>query len=384
MMNPVTILGICQVLGWGTSFYLPAVVAQPISVEMQWPFAWVIGGTSFGLLVAGLASRGVGTLIHRHGGRPVLIASSCLFALGLGILSLSDNLILFFTAWAILGLGMGSGLYDAGFSTLGKIYGDAARRPITLLTLWGGFASTVWWPIGAYVTENYGWRETCLVYACAHLIIGLPLYLFAVPRAKAGSTKDAPAIVSATMVANANPWLFPVLAASITVGSALVSITAIHLLAILQAQDIALSAAVALGMLIGPSQVGARVIEIAFGNRYHSIWTLGVSMVLMTAGLAMISSSPAIIAIAIVIYGSGVGIQSIARGTVPLALYGKDEYALVIGRLAMFALIAQSVSPTLAALLFEAIGIAASIHVLTALAAINVALVALLGRMSRV
>jgi MFS family permease len=383
MTNPVTILGICQILGWGTSFYLPAVVAQPIANEMNWPFSWVIGGTSLGLLVAGLASRRVGVLIHRHGGRPVLIASSCLLPLGLVMLSQSGSLPLFFIAWSILGLGMGCGLYDAGFSTLGKIYGDAARRPITLLTLWGGFASTVWWPIGAYVTEADGWRGTCLVYAAAHLLIGLPLYIFAVPRAPSRSANDIPVTGSSTATVKAVPWLFPILAASITVGSALVSITAIHLLTILQAQEIALATAVALGMLIGPSQVGARIVEIAVGGRYHPIWTLGVSMVLMTAGLALISSSPAIIAFAIVIYGSGVGLQSIARGTVPLALYGKDEYALVIGRLAMFALIAQSVSPTLAALLFEAFGVTASLHVLTALAAINVALVALLGRISR-
>ena len=174
------------------------------------------------------------------------------------------------------------------------------------------------------------------------------------------------------------------LATAITVGSALVSITGIHLLTMLQAQDIALATAVAFGALIGPSQVGARVVEILFGNRYHPVWTLGASTILMTAGLALLSSTPAIAAVAIVIYGSGVGIQSIARGTVPLVLYGKDRYALVIGRLAMCALIAQSVSPTLTAMLFEAIGVTDTLHILTALAATNIALVAVLGRLSRI
>jgi hypothetical protein len=145
-----------------------------------------------------------------------------------------------------------------------------------------------------------------------------------------------------------------------------------------------LATAVALGALIGPSQVGARIVEIVFGNRYHPIWTLGASTILMAGGLALLSSSPAIVAVAIVIYGSGVGIQSIARGTVPLILYGKERYALVIGRLAMFALIAQSVSPTLTAMLFEGVGVPATLHILTALAATNIALAAALGKLSRI
>ena len=383
-MSPVTVLGICQILGWGTSFYLPAVLASPIAAELELPFSWVIGGVSLGLLVAGLASRKVGRTIHRYGGRPVLIASSLLFALGLMTLAHADHLVMYYAAWAVIGLGMGTGLYDASYSTLGKIYGDAARRPIAALTLWGGFASTVCWPISAYLSQTVGWRDTCLVYAALHLLLGLPLYAFALPRGHSWKTTETVVGTPINQAIGASPWLFPVLAIAITLGSALISITGIHLLTILQAQDIALATAVALGALIGPSQVGARIVEIVFGNRYHPIWTLGASTILMAGGLALLSSSPAIVAVAIVIYGSGVGIQSIARGTVPLILYGKERYALVIGRLAMFALIAQSVSPTLTAMLFEGVGVPATLHILTALAATNIALAAALGKLSRI
>ena len=383
-MSPVTALGIGQILGWGSSFYLPAVLANPIAADLHLPFSWVIGGVSIGLLVAGLASRQIGKTIHRYGGRPVLIASSLLFALGLVVLSRADDLAVYYAAWTVLGLGMGSGLYDASFSTLGKIYGDAARRPITALTLWGGFASTVCWPITASLSETVGWRDTCLVYAALHILLGLPLYAVALPRGNATNRTETVAVTATNQAAAANRWVYPVLACAITLGSALVSITGIHLLTMLQAQDIALAAAVGFGTLIGPSQVGARIVEILFGNRYHPIWTLGASTILMAGGLALLSSSPAIVALAIVIYGSGVGIQSIARGTVPLVLYGKEHYALVIGRLAMFALIAQAVSPTLTAILFEAVGVTETLHILTALAATNIALVAVLGRLSRI
>ena len=382
-MSPITVLGIGQILGWGSSFYLPAVLAHPIATELDWPFSWVIGGASLGLLVAGLASRRIGKIIHRIGGRPVLIASSLLFALGLATLAQASHVTVFYLAWAIIGLGMGAGLYDAAFSTLGKIYGDAARRPITALTLWGGFASTVCWPISAYLLDTVGWRDACLVYAAIHLLLGLPLYALALPRGQSERIENGtPSVTSQTITGH--PYLFPVLAVAITIGSALVSITGIHLLTMLQAQDIALATAVAFGALIGPSQVGARIVEIVFGNRYHPVWTLGASTILMTGGLALLSWSPTIAAVAIVIYGSGVGIQSIARGTVPLVLYGKERYALVIGRLAMYALVAQSVSPTITAMLFEAVGVTDTLHILTALAATNIALVAVLGRVSRI
>ena len=383
-MSPVTILGICQILGWGSSFYLLAVLAKPIAEETGWSFSWVVGGVSVGLLVAGLVSRHVGRAIHRHGGRPILIGSSLLLAMGLAVLSQASNFAIYVLAWAIIGLGMGSGLYDAAFSTLGRLYGDAARRPITALTLWGGFASTVCWPLSAYLAESIGWRETCLVYTALHLLIGLPLHAFAVPRelrasdrAKPAST-DAPAAPTAPRVRST--WLFPVLASLITAGSAIVSIIGVHLLTILQARDLTLATAVALGTLVGPSQVGARVVEILFGNRYHPIWTMAASAVLMAAGLAVLSASIPLVAFGLIVYASGVGIQSIARGTLPLALYGQTGYAVVMGRLAMPALIAQSISPTLAAMLLQAAGVSATLATLTGIAAANIAMVALLWR----
>ena len=383
-MSPVTILGICQILGWGSSFYLLAVLAKPIAEDTGWTFSWVVGGVSVGLLVAGLVSRHVGRAIHRHGGRPILIGSSLQLAVGLAVLSQASNFAIYVLAWAIIGLGMGSGLYDAAFSTLGRLYGEAARRPITALTLWGGFASTVCWPLSAYLVESIGWRDTCLVYTALHLLVGLPLHAFAVPRELKASDRVKPTEAEAPAAADAPPkrsaWLFPVLATLITTGSSIVSIIGVHLLTILQARDLALPTAVALGALVGPSQVGARVVEILFGNRYHPIWTMAASAALMATGLAVLSASIPLVAFGLIVYASGVGIQSIARGTLPLALYGQTGYAVVMGRLAMPALIAQSISPTLAAMMLQAAGVSATLATLTGLAAANIALVALLWR----
>src|SRR5262245_34762073 len=131
----VPALGVTQILAWGSSYYLPAVLARPIADDTGWPLSWVVGGLSLGLLVTGLAAPFVGRQIHRYGGRPVLIASAVLLAIGSLCQALSPTLPVFLAAWVLMGLGMSAGLYDAAFSTLGRTYGQEARQHITTLTL---------------------------------------------------------------------------------------------------------------------------------------------------------------------------------------------------------------------------------------------------------
>ena len=165
----VAALGIVQILAWGSSYYLLAVLAGPIARDTGWPYAWVIGGVSLGLLVAGLASVRVGRAIEEYGGRRVLAAGAVLLAAGLALMAAAPSVPVYLAAWLVLGLGMGAGLYDAAFSTLGRLYGAGARGAITALTLWGGFASTVCWPLSAWLVEGVGWRGACLAYAGLHL-----------------------------------------------------------------------------------------------------------------------------------------------------------------------------------------------------------------------
>ena len=156
-------------------------LAQPIAADTGWSLGWVVGGLSVGLLAAGLVAPRVGRTIDAKGGRPVLIASSILLAVGLATLALAHSLPVYMFAWLLVGIGMGSGLYDAGFATLGRLYGRDARRAITTLTLWGGFASTVCWPLSAWLVEHFGWRGACAAYAAIHVLVSLPLHAFVVP-----------------------------------------------------------------------------------------------------------------------------------------------------------------------------------------------------------
>jgi MFS family permease len=381
----ITALGFAQILAWGTSFYFPAVLAAPIVADTGWSLAWVVGGTSIGLLVAGLISPQVGRLVHEKGGRPVLAASSVLFAAGIG---LAPSLPIYLIAWIVLGAGMGCGLYDAAFAALGRLYGRGARGPITNLTLFGGFASTVCWPLSAFLANTFGWREACLIYAAMHLVVALPLQLV-IPAGRAHNidhgASDAPARSEPgeTRALAHEQLVLMLLALVMTIAAGIGSIVVVHLLIFLQARGVELAMAVTFGTLFGPAQVGARVLERVFGQRYHPIWTMIASCTLMFGGLLLLMISAPILSVAILLYGAGYGISWIARGTLPLALFGPQRYPILIGRLAFPSLIGQALSPALGALLLERYGTDATIAALTLFAGINLLVIGLLWRLCK-
>lgn len=324
----VAALGLVQILAWGSSFYFPAVFAPAIVAETGWPLSHVVGGVSIGLLIGGMISPKVGRLIARHGGRPLLAASSLLFAAGLAGIGLSPNLPVYLAAWAVVGLGMGTGLYDAVFAALGRRYGSAARGAIATLTLFGGFSSTVCWPLSAFLLESVGWRGACFVYAALHLFLALPLQLAAMRADKpaAETPEDTPTGDPARRERPHARGIVILLACILSIAAGIGSIFIVHLIVFLEAQGIAFAAAVSLGMLFGPAQVAARVVERLFGARYHPAWTLFAATLLMLIGLGLLLASPLAVAFAIVLYAGGYGISWIARGTLPLALFGAARY----------------------------------------------------------
>ena len=379
----IAALGVAQILGWGTSFYFPAVLAGPIVADTGWSFGWVVGGTSIGLLVSGLIAPRVGSVIDRRGGRPVLALSSVLYAAGLTAAGLAPNLPLYLLAWVMIGAGMGTGLYDAVFAALGKIYGKDARAPITNLTLFGGFASTVCWPLSAFLAEALGWRGACLIYAALHLFVSLPLQMAVMPRLPAQTSTSLENRVSSSGQSAAQSisgfWpTFTLLALILTISAGIGSTVIVHLLIFLQARGVDYETAVALGTIFGPAQVGARVVERLFGDHYHPIWTMIASCVLMLTGLTLLYAGVPILALTIVLYGGGYGIMWVARGTLPLALFGPERYAILMGRLAFPSLIMQALAPSAGALLVESYGTDVTMAVLTGFALGNVALIVIL------
>lgn len=380
----IPVLGVTQILAWGSSYYLLAVLAKPIAEDTGWSLGWVVGGLSLGLLVAGIVSPRVGDSIQRLGGRLVLATSAVFLALGLIGLALSPNLPVYVMSWLVLGIGMGAGLYDAAFATLGRLYGQQARTAITTLTLFGGFASTACWPLSAMLVSHFGWRDTCLVYAGIHLAVLLPLYVFALPREpKRAAPVGTHAASDLDKRANGpvrpeERLLFALIALVITISSMISALLSVHLLTILQARDIALAAAVALGAIVGPCQVGARAIEMLISRFHHPIWTKLASTVFVATGVGLLWIGFPIVAAALVFYGCGIGIESIARGTLPLAVFGQHRYPSIVGRIAMPSLIMQAASPSLGSVLIERLGASGALGTLFAVALVNVLLVIVL------
>lgn len=349
----ITALGITQIFAWGASYYLLTVLAAPIAAETGWSLTMIIGGLTLGLLAGGTISPRIGRLIDTHGGSPILSLSSISFGIGLCLLGFAHHFTVYLAGWMAIGAGMASGLYGAAFATLGRAYGSESRSAIAALTLWGGFASTVCWPLAAFLVSQFGWRGTCFIYAGIQFLLCLPLHYFLMPRAASAAAAAKIENLAPPIFSPEQRQAFYLFATMITFGGIVAAMVAVNLFTLLQARGLTLASAVALGAMIGPAQVAARLVEISFGHRYKPIWTMIASTGLIACGLVLLWYGPPVVALAIILHASGNGIWSIARGTVPLALFGPAGYATLMGRLEMPNLIAQAIGPVIGAILID-------------------------------
>ena len=253
----VSTLGITQTLAWGSTYYLPAIFADRISVDLHMSREWFFAVFSAALLLSGLLGPVAGRAIDKHGGRDVLAATNLVFAGGLTTLAFASNAAGLVLAWIILGIGMGFGLYEASFATVTGLWGRDARNAITGITLFAGFASTVGWPLSAFFIDAFGWRGACLAWAALHLVIGLPMNRLLVPKAPAPVREEAAAALATASAPRAMIVLAFVFAGGWFVATAM----AAHLPRLLQALGSTPAEAVAAGALVGPAQVGARLID---------------------------------------------------------------------------------------------------------------------------
>jgi MFS family permease len=356
----VPVLGVTQILSWGTIFYTPVLIVPLIAAERGWSIAVAMGGFSFGLLIAGLSAPYVGRSIDHYGGHVVMTIGSLIGALGLVLIVHAANPVTYYAVWVVLGVSMAANLYDSAFATLGRIFGAAARRPITALTLAGGFASTVSWPTTHFLLERTDWRETYLVYAALLALVSAPLHAFLLPRHRAEIA--APAVGATAAPAATLPpggLAFMLVATAFTAYAFVPSGLAAHLLAIFTRSGIDAATVVWIGALFGPAQVGARLIEFAFARNLHPLWVVRFALTLLLCAFVMLAlfgfSVPAAAAFALM-FGGANGLVTITRGAVPLALFGASGYGRLIGRLAGPFLLMQSAAPLVMAFVVERAG----------------------------
>lgn len=374
------LLAVGQILLWGGSFYLPAVLAAPIIHNTGWPLSWVYGALSVGLLVSGLLAPWVGRRIARPGGAGLVRFSGVVMGLGLLGAAAASSLLLFELAWVVIGVGMALGLYDALFAALGTRYGYQAKAAIVQVTLISGFCTTVVWPALAWAVAHAGWRGTCAGYGVLLVLVIWPLYKVALPT--------GPVVVGATVVTGAasvagpaapvapraTPGLlvFWLLTAHFVLAAVIVTVLSVQLVEVLRAQGLSLAGAVGLGALIGPSSVAVRVLDM-LGPPRPSSFTAVLSGLLLLAGLALVGWLPQVAAVGIVCYGLGSGMRSILRGTLPLELYGPVAYPVVMGQLARPVLLVQALTPLAGGLLAARFGPLVVLKVLGGLGVLNVA-----------
>jgi MFS family permease len=353
----VAALGTAQTLAWASSYYLPAVLADPIAADTGLPRSGIFAAFSMALLVAAFAGPRIGRAIDRNGGRGVLAFSNVVLAGGLAALALAAGPAAVFAAWAILGLGMALGLYDAAFAALAALYGEKARDPITGITLFAGFASTVGWPVSSFLIGAFGWRYACLVWAALHLVIGLPLNLMLPRPAKQPAQTPTPA-------AGWKPWRAMLLQREMLllafVFSAAWFVTgamAAHLPRLLEAAGATPFEAIAAAALMGPAQVAARVVEFLALRGVHPLVSARIATALPPLGAAALAViGPPGAAVFAALYGAGNGLLSIARGAVPLAIFGPQGYGARNGLLGAPARASQAFAPLLFGLLLDRMG----------------------------
>lgn len=353
----VAAIGTAQTLAWGSSYYLPAILAAPIGASLGLSRSWVFAAFSASLLMSALAGPAVGRAVDRRGGRGVLVVSSLVLAAGLATLAMATGPVGLFAAWLIIGVGMALGLYDAAFAALTALYGREARTPITGITLMAGFASTVSWPLTAALEHAIGWRGACLVWAGLNLAIALPLYRFLIPGTQPRSDThvhvDAP--VGWTPRREMLVLAFVFAAAWYVAGA-----MGAHLPGVLERAGATPLQAVAAAALLGPAQVAARVAEFLVLRRAHPLLPARVALLLHPAGaVALGVFGPAAAAVFVVLHGAGNGLVTIARGTLPLALMGPRGYGARTGLLAAPARIAQAFAPLTFGALLDVLGASA-------------------------
>ena len=367
----VIALGTAQTLAWGSSFYLPAMLAVPMARDLGVAPSSIYAALSMALIISALVSPWSGRRIDRLGGRRLLLASGGLFALALLMLGLAQGPLTLAAAWAVMGLAMGCGLYDTAFAALVRLYGADARKAITGITLIAGFASTVGWPLSALMESLWGWRGACFGWVALHLLLGLPLNLW-LPRVTEAPSAATPAAAAAaaqvrSLASGADAPPPPAvssgrlaLVATLFALMGFVSTSiATHLPTLLQTAGAPLATAVALAALAGPAQVAARLVELGLLSRSSPLLSARLAALGHPLGAACLLLLGPVGALPfVVLHGLGNGLLTIVRGTLPLALFGAHGYGARQGWIALPGRLLGALAPWLLGLMLERFGVA--------------------------
>ncbi|MDO9453254.1 MAG: MFS transporter [Stagnimonas sp.] len=350
----VAAIGFGQMLAWGSSYYLAAILAPLMARQFGLPAVAVFGMFSAALLVSAVLGPFAGRRVDRLGGRRVLQNSNVLFAIAHLVLAFAQGPVTLALGWLLLGVAMPFGLYDAAFGTLVRLYREDARRSIVAVTLIAGFASSVAWPLTHFVEVHSSWRTACALWALLHLTVGLALHRYGVPNVIAAASHATHSTASPTALKPKVMWL---LAAIFAATGFVFAALAAHLPRVLEAAGATTTAAVAAASLVGVFQVGGRVLDAAWLKRLHPFTSAKLATVLHPVGAALLLLLGApLIAVFTALHGAGVGLMTIVKGTLPLALFGPAGFGQRAGLLEAPSRVMQALAPVLFSLLLDGLG----------------------------
>ncbi|WP_373504849.1 MFS transporter [Aestuariivirga sp.] len=353
----ITGLGITQIIGWGTTYYALGALSQDIEATTGWSKALIFGAFSAALLLSGLISTWAGRFIDRNGGRNMMMAGSVLAAMGCGLIGLIQHPAAYVAGWLVLGIAMRFATYDAAFASLAQIAGAGARRAISYLTLFGGLASTVFWPVSHWLSVSIGWPNAMLSYAALHIIVCLPIHALVLKDAqgeKAAETQAEDTVVPLQGIdrRKAMAWF----AAALALNGIVFSSISAHVVPLFDGLGFRGDEAVAMAALIGPSQVASRIGEILLGRKLKAVHLGLIAFGLLPVALAIFWAggfSWVSALVFAVLYGASNGLVTIAKGAVPLVLFGRRGYGEVLGLISTPNLIVNAAAPLAFALLLS-------------------------------
>jgi MFS family permease len=362
MVSAVIALGMTQITAWGTSYYCLGVLAGPISQDTGWSRGFVFLGFTVAVLVMGVVSSAVGRAIDRHGARVVMTLGTVIVSAGLFALSHVRNEAAYLVVWAVLGLGMRLCLYDAAFAALVQVAPSRGRKAISYLTLFGAFASSVFWVVGHALNDQVGWRQTLVVFAAINLLVCLPLHWLGLARRETGAAGEGPTGASTPspdgppLEGRARSLAIVLFAVIMSLNGFVFGVISVQLIPLLEAAGLVTATAVWVASLKGVAQFGGRVVEIAFARNLRAITVGRIAIGILPPSLLLLLTGtgnlPLILAFTLLM-GASQGVITIVRGAVPLALFGAKGYGAVLGIIATPILVINAASPTVFAWIVE-------------------------------